>query len=429
MNSLFINKRRSSQSGYFLALGAIVVAALFILVGLAADSAQLYRARLRLQRAYDAGAIAGSKVSGTVNVDRGPFIAEQVTRINLEAMGYDPGDFQVNAFWADGADKSIMHVDGNVSLPLWFMRIVPSMTSHESVETSARAASKRSVVVLVLDVTGSMNELAGGVRKLDALKTAAKNFINLFEPGYDYMAIVKFSELADIPPGADMTSNFSHFGSIVDTLSAGGFTNTQLGLWLAEHTMKNALIARPDLTAAHKAIVLVTDGAPTHSCNSLVEIDPALDPHNRPYDCQLFTVPKHRDNYDRALLQADAVRASSGVAIYTIGIGALRGRRLPDGSGYATDLERDDAYQDYRDEVSLKSNFLRRIANVAPPNNTEPVHYFRSGILNNAQYNPALVPPGHPAPARGLYLATSRADELNALFQTIGSSLKGRLIR
>ncbi|MGC8988349.1 vWA domain-containing protein, partial [Infirmifilum sp.] len=114
-------------------------------------------------------------------------------------------------------------------------------------------------VVLVMDVSGSMNDEFRGERKIDAAIRSAKDFVRLVSP-LDKVAIVKFSTSASVV--ADFTGDKGSLIQALGTLSPGGRTALGDGLWLALDLIEQG----PREGAA--AVILLTDGmhnAGTHT--------------------------------------------------------------------------------------------------------------------------------------------------------------------
>ena len=118
-------------------------------------------------------------------------------------------------------------------------------------------------VIVVFDVSGSMNEnLSGNTKRLAAAKTAVNNMANTLLNGQNSnvrMALISFATTAqqvNITGATDgFTSNYSNFSSAVNGLTADGGTNWEKALQLA-----NQMQVRSD---AATFVVFVTDGDPT----------------------------------------------------------------------------------------------------------------------------------------------------------------------
>ena len=117
-------------------------------------------------------------------------------------------------------------------------------------------------VIVVFDVSGSMDENMGTQKRLAAAKTAVNNMANTLLNGQNSdvrMALISFSTTAqqvNITGATDgFTSNYSNFSRAVNGLTADGGTNWEKALQLA-----NQMQVRSD---AATFVVFVTDGDPT----------------------------------------------------------------------------------------------------------------------------------------------------------------------
>src|SRR5262245_21447664 len=122
-------KRRFSKdsAGTVLPFFAITVAVLVIVAALAIDAGLLYRSKLQLQRAADAGSIAGlgyrallgwsyfnrlnpaddKPIIGQPGVNDSKVVdrAKQIVTENLSALGLSPADFRVDAQFSSVDDR------------------------------------------------------------------------------------------------------------------------------------------------------------------------------------------------------------------------------------------------------------------------------------------------------------------------------------
>ncbi|QOJ78657.1 VWA domain-containing protein [Infirmifilum lucidum] len=104
-------------------------------------------------------------------------------------------------------------------------------------------------VMLVVDVSGSMDDSFRGARKIDAAIDAAKTFISLLSPS-DRAGIVKFSDSASLV--APLTGDKTALYQLLGTLTPEGMTAIGDGLKLA--------LSELDKVSGVRAVVLLTDG-------------------------------------------------------------------------------------------------------------------------------------------------------------------------
>ena len=173
----FINimniKNERGQSAITLAMLAITF---LILAGFTIDIANLLLQKSHLQRALDAGAIAGitryssGDASGTI-VDT----AKEVALYNLGQMIQNPDANVTGTFGAGQDGMATLQLSGTINTGTLFMRLIPGVSLSTVVTAATSTASRNPAIIsLVLDASGSM----GG--SMSALKTAAKAFVDSF---------------------------------------------------------------------------------------------------------------------------------------------------------------------------------------------------------------------------------------------------------
>lgn len=132
-------------------------------------------------------------------------------------------------------------------------------------------------IVLVLDVSNSMNEYIKGrtgVRRIDALKEAAKNFMDKMKTvpnlkigivTYGTNAEIKKSKINGVNNFLINASNSEKLKEIINNINISGGrdggTNTGDGLRQASYLLSNSTEADKN---ANKTIVLMSDGMPTY---------------------------------------------------------------------------------------------------------------------------------------------------------------------
>ena len=126
--------------------------------------------------------------------------------------------------------------------------------------------------VLVIDLSGSMNDN----HKLNDAKAAAKKFVDKFfgtSAPASYKKSVRIAVVgyngyakayADLTEAKDADVLYTLFGSGYGSLSAGGGTNIQDGIYRAQQILKNGR------AGAKKVMVVLSDGEPTYSFDANV---------------------------------------------------------------------------------------------------------------------------------------------------------------
>ncbi len=168
---------------------------------------------------------------------------------------------------------------GAVSQALGMSTICQKMGSEQTsrcwVESSVPPDGKsgkmrRANVMMLLDVSGSMNEQANGKTKATALFEAAANFIDMFNPRNDRFAIIPYATTADTgtTPTLDPLDSATGGGipdylpvkTAISALAVGGQTNQCDALIQVIRT----LTENPELADRNvpKFVLLFTDGSP-----------------------------------------------------------------------------------------------------------------------------------------------------------------------
>lgn len=163
-------------------------------------------------------------------------------------------------------------------------------------------------IVLVLDVSGSMNEKMKSHQRqtrLEALKEASRTLVNrLRNAGVgDRIGVVAFQTSSEEKLG--LTANYNRVQQVVDGLRAGGGTNMGSGLEQAKAMLDAS-------SAERKAVIALTDGLNTHYTETV----------------NLFGITIRRDAHDPnrgrqyAKQWADRL-GQSGIPVYTIALGQI----------------------------------------------------------------------------------------------------------
>lgn len=145
------------------------------------------------------------------------------------------------------------------------------MEAYVEGNTEIVASSRPLDIVLVLDVSGSMDGPMGNrdkTKRIDALKNAVKGFITKVaennpataeNPVGHRISIVKFAKNSDIVKHlTDVSTGESELNTAVDQLSTGGATRADLGMQQAKDELK-----KNSTDQSHdKVVVMFTDGSP-----------------------------------------------------------------------------------------------------------------------------------------------------------------------
>ncbi|MFM1846858.1 MAG: von Willebrand factor type domain [Pseudomonadota bacterium] len=282
-----------SDGGIYLPLLASGLLGLVIIVGVAIDTARLYRVKIELQQAVDAAAIASSRLvvnspSVTLSGDASRVYSDslQIVGGNLLAAGYSadavldmrdrqngqgidacigpnnsccfvPGQPFVCSL-SSSEERRFIEISARFRLPTLIVGGLPGFSGSNLVSARGVVENLRMQTVLVLDRSGSMDdEWEGSVKKGDFLKTAAKAFIDTLLP-FDELGIVSFSATTDTT--APAMANFEPLNDSANlALLRGNYANDSAKLYPtgnigliqigSGNTVKNAAKAAIDTLA------------------------------------------------------------------------------------------------------------------------------------------------------------------------------------
>lgn len=230
------------------------------------------------------GGVAG--VSATAMADDGNASTTQSQTTDEKAAASAPAPLSTGGtngvpddptLSAPAREKTVTaHGDGTYTVAL-------NVTGAKSADTGAIVTNQPLDIVLVLDVSGSMaDNLSGGPKKIDALKTAVNGFIKatadenakITDQGQrNRIALVKFAGEESPEVGNDTDWQGYSYTQIVSNLTdeVSGLTNTVKGLRASGATSadyafdraQEALKYQPRANAK-KVVIFFTDGEPNH---------------------------------------------------------------------------------------------------------------------------------------------------------------------
>ncbi len=204
-----------TKGGIAIVFSLTIVAVLFT-VSLCLDLVRAYSARTHLQTALDAAALTGAKLlqedsatDASVQAGAAAMFASYVP--NLNVYGLTTANFKANADWANNTVTTTIDAKVSSFVSKLAAGIAPSMTLAPSSTVSYKADKVE--VALVVDVTGSMNQIPAGdsQTKLQSLKQAASIVVDTLmadSPSEDAVriAVVPFSASVNAGALANSTS-------------------------------------------------------------------------------------------------------------------------------------------------------------------------------------------------------------------------------
>ncbi|KGB52552.1 hypothetical protein FG91_03296 [Sphingopyxis sp. LC81] len=173
---LGVTKLLRDRRGNAFMLTAAAIVPVIGIVGSAVDIGRAYMTQLRLQQACDAGVLAGRRAMGA-----GAYGADEEAEANkMFNFNFPTGRYGATAISFESEADGTADVAGTASatLPTALMYIFGKSQFDLSAECTARLEISNIDVMLVLDVTGSMEWTNEGdtANKITGLKAAAKSF-------------------------------------------------------------------------------------------------------------------------------------------------------------------------------------------------------------------------------------------------------------
>ena len=173
----FLARLRRDAKGNTLAIVAAALIPLSAMIGSGVDMSRAYMAKTRLQSACDAAALAGRRVMQNDTVDSN--VRTEATR--FFRYNFPVGLYQSVAFTpvVTRPESGTVRVEARTTIPTSVMRMFGFASLPLEVSCDASLNFVNTDIMLVLDVTGSMNEDVNGnttydaaSRKISGLRTA-----------------------------------------------------------------------------------------------------------------------------------------------------------------------------------------------------------------------------------------------------------------
>lgn len=270
-----INSAKQQRTGAMLPMIAVTLVILIIGVVFSIDIAYMHMVRAELRTATDAAARAGAEslaraqdpeaaidaalqvaalnsVSGDVlQLRRDQVVLGSVQQVNGK-LDFNPNVAPFTAVRVVG-DRGAGSLQGSV--PLFFGRFL-GQDSFQPTQVATASASVRDIS-LVLDISGSMGRVEGGISRLDALKAAVRGFIAEIEstsPNSTLSLTAYSTTSSRVNP---LTRDFRSIENEVDNFNPRGRTNIRQGLRDGSDSLVEDNLTR---AFADKTIVLMTDG-------------------------------------------------------------------------------------------------------------------------------------------------------------------------
>lgn len=300
--------RAECRRGVTIVLFAVMLVVVLSFVALSIDLGYICAVKGDLQAAADAGALAGTGLLPD-GADVAESTARQFANSNLNNRGVRVGsggavDVEVGSwnvttriFTPGGEPQDAVRVTTRAQdTPLFFARAVGNGIINS--QAQAVAAYRPRDIMLVLDVSGSMQEARNGIQKMDELRESVRFFLDYIREanGRDRVGFTYYSTNAY--HGSDLSYDLNAVEqALMAVLVPNGYTNIADGMTLARLEMENR--RRPQ---AAPLMIVLTDGAAN-----------TIQPENT------WDVPQAKSR-----VRAEAERArQAGIPIFTMALDSL----------------------------------------------------------------------------------------------------------
>jgi Flp pilus assembly protein TadG len=245
-----------TQDGFTLVYMAVTLTVLLLGTGIAVDSGRSYVVKAQLTKAVDGAALAAARALNSGD-PRGA--AARVFKANFpsEYFGTVAGDPTTAAgFFSSSVDAATgvntVTVTASAVLPTTFMQL--GGIYNVTVSSSGEATRRMVDLSLILDVSSSI----GG--KWSAVRDAARTFIDAFDARNDRVALLTFSNGAQVLDAMPDSRGFDkpRVKADVPGLLPGGSTNMVEGLYRGWDELRSVPLGTQ---SGLRVIVLFTDGA------------------------------------------------------------------------------------------------------------------------------------------------------------------------
>ncbi len=250
----------ANQNGAYFLMSAIVLGTMVGFSALGVEIGRWYGIQAEISKASDAGAFAGAKNVSNPKFPNGA--ALEAFALEVAQANFPSGllDTDTPAFTANVDANGKVTVNGNTHSLNHMTTVFDTGTAKTALGAAGVAKLRKAEIVMVLDVSGSMNS---GDAIAD-LRDGAEHFVKSFEElERDHkMALITFA--AGVQVLHSLEHNFSiNMTNEITALNATGWTNTEDALDQAGDFSWADNTGLPKNEATRKIVILFSDGNPT----------------------------------------------------------------------------------------------------------------------------------------------------------------------
>jgi Flp pilus assembly protein TadG len=247
----------SNQKGFALAYTAVLMTGMLLFTGLAVDSGRAYMVKAQLSKAVDGAALGAARNLNSGNPRQE---AIQIFKANFPD-GYmgttsstDPTtDADFFTLVTDPATGiNTVTVNAEAVLPTTFMKL--ANFNNVRVTSSGEATRRMVDLSLILDVSGSIGW------RWNAVRDAARGFVEAFDESSDRLSLTLFSTGADVASAMPLSRGFNkaQLQARIPNSLPGGSTSMAEGLYRGWDQLRRVQSGQQ---SGLRVIVLFTDGA------------------------------------------------------------------------------------------------------------------------------------------------------------------------
>jgi Flp pilus assembly protein TadG len=216
----FLSRLARDSRGNTLAIVGAALIPLAAMIGSGVDMSRAYMAKTRLQTACDAAALAGRRVMQNDTLDTN--VTTEATR--FFNYNFNQGQYGTAAFTptVTRPESGKIRVAASTTIPTTVMRMFGFTNLPLNVTCDAQLSFVNTDVMLVLDVTGSMDDSIGGTKKIVSMRDAVMAL-------YDELTPIQTQLQANgmrLRYGIVPYSSTVNVGDLIRQMNAGYLTNS-----------------------------------------------------------------------------------------------------------------------------------------------------------------------------------------------------------
>lgn len=264
----------ANQNGAYFLMSAIVLGTMVGFAAFGVEIGRWYSIRAEINKASDAGAFAGAK---NVSNPKFPTKAElEAFVLEVAQANFPPGllDTDTPVFTADVDANGKVTVNGNTNSLNHLTTVFDTGTAKTALGAAGVAKLRKAEIVMVLDVSGSMNQDNAIADLRDGAEHFVKSFIELERD--HKMALITFAAGVQVLHPLEHNFSIAMTNEITD-LKAEGWTNTEDALDQAGDFPWADNTGLPKNEATRKIVILFSDGNPTAFRGSFTREDQVYD--------------------------------------------------------------------------------------------------------------------------------------------------------